>query len=150
MVITMYISMLSKVQTSLNNFYDTLNSIIHLDFNIKSNRLILCTSDQKVKDLNDLFQYHLKSLLLQSVHNKQTVPIINMLQDIGLSYTGIVLFLKSSILYLDNIIVNNKIHSILLYLLFSYYTMDYYRVPEYSMEDLLCWISMQQMQSCGN
>ena len=146
----MYISMLSKVQTSLNNFYDTLNSIIHLDFNIKSNRLILCTSDQKVKDLNDLFQYHLKSLLLQSVHNKQTVPIINMLQDIGLSYTGIVLFLKSSILYLDNIIVNNKIHSILLYLLFSYYTMDYYRVPEYSMEDLLCWISMQQMQSCGN
>nr|DAQ69665.1 MAG TPA: hypothetical protein [Caudoviricetes sp.] len=80
----MYISMLSKVQTSLNNFYDALNSIIHLDFNIKSNRLILCTSDQKVKDLNDLFQYHLKSLLLQSVHNKQTVPIINMLQDISL------------------------------------------------------------------
>ena len=84
MVITMYISMLSKVQTSLNNFYDALNSIIHLDFNIKSNRLILCTSDQKVKDLNDLFQYHLKSLLLQSVHSKQNVPIINMLQDISL------------------------------------------------------------------
>ena len=84
MVITMYISMLNKVQTSLNNFYDALNSIIHLDFNIKSNRLILCTSDQKVKDLNDLFQYHLKSLLLQSVHNKQTVPIINKLQDISL------------------------------------------------------------------
>ena len=60
-----------------------------------------------------------------------------MLQDIGLSYTGIILLLKSSILYLDNIIVNNKIHSILLYLLFSYYAMDYYRVPEYSMEDLL-------------
>nr|DAV27475.1 MAG TPA: hypothetical protein [Caudoviricetes sp.] len=32
--------------------------------------------------------------------------------------TYCLLFLKSSILYLDNIIVNNKIHSILLYLLF--------------------------------
>ena len=96
--------MLSKVQTSLNNFYDALNSIIHLDFNIKSNRLILCTSDQKVKDLNDLFQYHLKSLLLQSVHNKQTVPIINKLQDISLSYTGIVFSIHHILLFLKSIL----------------------------------------------
>ena len=42
--------------------------------------------------------------------------------------------------------MNNKIHSILLYLLFSYCTMDYYRVPEYSRKEIVMTINVTQSQ----
>lgn len=68
----------------MNNFYTFLNNIINLDFTVESNRLILATSNNQVMFLNKQFQYHLKALLLQSIHNRNTISIINKLQDISL------------------------------------------------------------------
>ena len=68
----------------MNNLYTFLNNIINVDFTVESNRLILATSNNQVMFLNKQFQYHLKALLLQSIHNRNTISIINMLQDISL------------------------------------------------------------------
>nr|DAQ69671.1 MAG TPA: hypothetical protein [Caudoviricetes sp.] len=75
---------MNKCIESMNNFYTFLNNIINLDFTVESNRLILATSNNQVMFLNKQFQYHLKALLLQSIHNRNTISIINMLQDISL------------------------------------------------------------------
>ena len=75
---------MNKCIESMNNFYTFLNNIINLDFTVESNRLILATSNNQAMFLNNQFQYHLKALLLQSIHNRNTISIINMLQDISL------------------------------------------------------------------
>ena len=86
----------------MNNFYTFLNNIINLDFTVESNRLILATSNNEVMLLNKQFQYHIKTLLLQSIHNRNTISIINKLQDISLYINTRVNHYNSLCLQMEN------------------------------------------------